>query len=519
MAETPRPSLQFGGVEFGLQRHPEARVADSGAPFRLLVLGNFSGRTAAQRAEQPGQFPAPRLVDRDNFDDVLAGMNVQLQDVLVGSDGTPFTLRFRELDDFEPDRLFEQLDLFATLRQTRRQLQKTSTFKEAAERVRYWLGDAAPQAQPPAPAPSAPAPTPDIDAKSALEEALSATQEAAPETLSTGMIDVDKLISDVVKPYVLEKADPQQAELTACVDELTAELMRSLLHHPSFQTVEAAWRSLYLLIKRLETGSQLKVSLVDVDKSQLISSLTSASDLTSSRLYQMLVEETVHTPGGQPWTLIVGNYEFDATEDDALLAGCLANMAAAAGAPFLAGANPRLFGCESLPEHTEPREWRDLMMPDARQAWDAVRGLRVASSFGLVAPRFLLRRPYGPDSSPIESFAFEELPAGDHQGYLWGNGAMACGYLLAATFVERGWKMGSAALQDIESLPLHIYREAGESCTTPCAEALLTDRAIDAIREAGIMPLASLKDQDRVRLMSFRSIAADGTPLTGRWQW
>ena len=46
---------------------------------------------------------------------------------------------------------------------------------------------------------------------------------------------------------------------------------------------------------------------------------------------------------------------------------------------------------------------------------------------GLALPRFLLRLPYGKDSSPVEEFDFEEMPVGsDHDGNLWGNPAIAC---------------------------------------------------------------------------------------------
>ena len=40
---------------------------------------------------------------------------------------------------------------------------------------------------------------------------------------------------------------------------------------------------------------------------------------------------------------------------------------------------------------------------------------------------------------------------------------------------------------DIDNLPLHVYREAGETRIKPCAEALLTERAIGKIMNSGFM--------------------------------
>jgi hypothetical protein len=51
----------------------------------------------------------------------------------------------------------------------------------------------------------------------------------------------------------------------------------------------------------------------------------------------------------------------------------------------------------------------------------------------------------------------------------------------------------------------------------PCGETLLTERAAGRILDRGIMPLASLKAQDRVRLIRLQSVARPFAPLAGRW--
>ena len=68
-------------------------------------------------------------------------------------------------------------------------------------------------------------------------------------------------MQQIVQPYVVAGTDPQQPELVALVDEATGAHMRAILHHPQFQTVEAAWRAVYFLVRRLET--ELGVRLFD----------------------------------------------------------------------------------------------------------------------------------------------------------------------------------------------------------------------------------------------------------------
>lgn len=94
-------------------------------PFVVGVLGDFSGK--------PEQ-PLPRLkdrkfveVDRDNFDQVLAGMKPRLAlrvDNKLADDESKMRveLRFESLEDFEPDKVAQQVEPLRKLVEARRHL-------------------------------------------------------------------------------------------------------------------------------------------------------------------------------------------------------------------------------------------------------------------------------------------------------------------------------------------------------------------------------------------------------------
>jgi type VI secretion system protein ImpC len=303
------------------------------------------------------------------------------------------------------------------------------------------------------------------------------------------------------------------------VDQVTADQMRAVLHHPAFQALESAWRGVHLLTRRLDTDEGLKLYLLDVTKEELAADLAGAQDLRGSGAYQVLVEQTVGTPGAAPWALLVGAYTFGPTAEDALLLARLGLLARAAGAPFLAGADPRLFGCASPAATPGPDDWEVPFDAEAKELWAALRATPQAAWLGLAAPRFLLRQPYGEGSNPAEAFAFEELPGGGpHEGYLWGNPAFACALLLGEAFNRAGWGLRPEMFLEIDSLPAHVYEEGGESQLKPCAEVVLTQRAAARILESGVMPLLSVRGSDKVRLGRFQSLAEPPAPLAGRWQ-
>jgi type VI secretion system protein ImpC len=300
--------------------------------------------------------------------------------------------------------------------------------------------------------------------------------------------------------------------------------MKSILHHPQFQALESAWRALDFLVNRLETGTELKLYLLDISFDEFRADLRSDEDLRNAGLYKLLVEDTVGTPGAQPWALLAANYVFDFSGGDPGLVERLSLLAEQARAPFVAGATSHLLGCESLFETPDPDDWRDSLSPQIEEWWKSVCALPSAAYVGFGLPRFLIRLPYGKKTEPTEEFEFEEIVdhgndafarRSKHESYLWANPAFAIAFLLGKGFSESGWDFRPSDNMEIESLPMHIFQRDGEAEIKPCAEVLLTLRAAEKIIDRGLMPLLSMKDSDTVRLGMFQAIT--GSRLAGPW--
>ena len=457
-----RSSLASVQLDVG-EEPDELPRPDPDLPFRILVAGNFSGGA--------GRLRKAVAVDRDNFDQVMALLTPELRLELAGA---AVPIRFREVDDFHPDALFDRLAPFAALRDLRRRLSDRATYAEAVAEI-----------APPAAAPASP--VPDLSGADLLRDMMGEPPAAAAPAPARS--DWDHMLHSLVAPYAEPKPDRRQAEWVAQTDAAITGQMRALLHHPDFQEMEAAWRGLFFLIRRLETSESLKVFVLDMPQEQLLS----AEGLATLR--RIAAEETTGTPGGTPWSVIAGLYEFAPEHETALLQ--IAAIARRAGAPFLAGVAPQVMSLSASLRRS----------PDAR--W-----------IGLVLPRFLLRLPYGQATESTERFDFEEMPSlPEHQCYLWGNPSIACACLLGEAFTNSGWEMRPGEVNDIGGLPVHVYKTAdGDSEMKPCAEVLLTEEAALLLLGRGFMPLASIKDSDRVRLVRFQSIAEPTARLAGRWE-
>ena len=414
-----------------------------GAPARLpklpsasLILGDFSGR--ANRGISEAETISKRravLVDRDNFDDVLSRTGAEIQ--LAIGDGS-LHLHFSELEEFHPDRIFQHLEAFGKLRDLRGRLQDPSTFQQAADelglRARRSVSETRKTDTSPSVAPSATR----LASGSLLDEMIEQTESrVAQDRYSRKPDEVREFAQRVAAEHMVSTPDARQPEILSVIDRGIGALMRAVLHNRDFQALEAIWRAIFLLVRQLETGSQLKLYLIDISKDELAADLKSAADLRDTGMYRLLVEQSVETAGAEPWAIIMGNYSFGSGSEDAEVLSRMARIAHRARAPFIAEADARLLGCSSLASSPHPREWK--VPQELARGWADLRRQPEAASVGLALPRFLLRLPYGKNTVPLESFDFEEFPEPPvHEDYLWGNPALR-GCSAACPVFQRGW--------------------------------------------------------------------------------
>lgn len=489
-------------VNFGNLTVTSSPLKAATGKFRIAILGDFSARANSGELAT-GDALAKRKairVDADNLEDVFGRFQVTLR-LPLAADGGTVEIPVANLDELHPDELYGNVELFSELASLRKRLKTSSTFAAAAKEVQSWKSAVADDDS-----------TPRGKARGATipHGKLSdfARLVGQPTSGDAGEAAVADLLKQIVGPYVVPSKDPQQDKLIAAVDQALSDAMRRVLHHPDFQTLESLWRSVDLLVRRLECDESLQIVLIDVTAEEIAADLSQAEDLTESGLYKLLVEQPSLDASQGAFAAILGAYVFEQTPPHCELLGRLARIAVLAKAPFIAGVS------NDCLVKRKPEEVHPLM----KQAWDDLRALPEAAYLGLVAPRFLLRWPYGKKTEPITPFAFEEFtPQSGVSGMLWGNGAILAGLLLGATFQAQGlkaMKLGSA--MSVTDMPYYFYTDKdGDQIALPCTDRLLSEALCQYVSNQGIMPLVSFKGRAEVRLASFQSLA--GKPLLGPW--
>ncbi len=493
----PKLEISSGAGTTVAPKRP-SKVRDSaGESFCIGLIGDFSARSGRALVGPLAQ-RCPIPVDIDTFDEVLAGLSVRLRLPAYNRPGEVIEVPLENIEQFHPDEIIRHVEPLKKLWALRSALLKPASAATASAELRTFLqfaysGGSASSGQGDAALES------DSDTISRLF-ARPPSGPAANKGKSAPTNPAEAFVRGLVSTSGPQVRDPRQTgELDALELELTRQL-RAILNHPEFQSLEAAWLGVQLLVRDFGADQNVKLFLIDASKEELITDLDGHPRGKTSGLAKLLAQ--------QRWDLLLGDLVIGTEVADIELLAKLAKVAVSANAVLIAGAKPELAGCESFARQPDPSDWNISMLPDAAKAWKGLRHSPEAEQVGLALPRFLLRQPYGQRSDPIESFPFEEMATSiPHESYLWGNAAFACGHMIATAVSMSGGADNGLAGGELSGLPLHSFAYEGEKAVKPCAEAWLTERAAALLEKRGFAALLSVRGQDAVRVTRFVSIA------------
>jgi len=296
----------------------------------------------------------------------------------------------------------------------------------------------------------------------------------------------------------------------AQIDHLISLQLNEVMHAPEFQKLEGSWRGLRYLIGQSETSDKLKIKVLNVSKKELLRDLQRAPEFDQSALFKKVYEEEFGVFGGSPFGALVGDYEFGKSGQDIELLEKVAQVAAAAHAPFLSAASHEMFNLDSYTSLDAPRDMSRVFDTTEYAKWKGFRQSDDSRYVGLTCPRILIRLPYGKDTVPVEDFNYEEKVDGtDHSKYVWANSAWALGARLTSAFAQHGWCACIRGVESgglVEGLPVHNFQTGEGDVAMKCpTEVPITDRREKELADLGFIPLVHCKGTDYAAFFSVQS--------------
>lgn len=325
------------------------------------------------------------------------------------------------------------------------------------------------------------------------------SDSSADERIARAMSVFLDMVQDASKP--IDRLDKTLLDFhIGMLDRKISCQLDAVMHTREFQALEARWRGLKFLVDRTDFRRNARVELLDVSKDALVRDFEDTPEVIQSGLYRHAYIEEYDTPGGQPISSMISDYEFENSPPDIALLRNISKVAAAAHMPFIGAVGPKFFGKETMDEVAAIQDIGNYFDRAEYIKWKSFRDTDDARYIGLTMPRVLGRLPYGPDTTPVRAFNYEEAVKGpDHNRYLWMNASFAFGANMVRSFVNNGWCVqirGPQAGGKVEDLPVHLYDlGTGWQPKIP-TEVLIPETREFEFANLGFIPLSFYKNHD-----------------------
>lgn len=356
--------------------------------------------------------------------------------------------------------------------------------------------------------------TTEFDSNGWLDSALGRMNRSGDDkTRAQGIKALDAFIQEASKGQVVgtDVETNIKVWIRAIDDKLTAQL-NEVLHNAAFQKIESTWRGLEYLVKNTNTGNHLEIRVMNVTKDELKKDFDKMVEFDQSTLFKKVYDEEYGTLGGNPFGMLVGDYEFNVSHgQEVKLLSNISNVAAASHAPFVSAVSPLAFNMDRFSQLSDPRDLSTIFnAPNSYVEWKAFRESEDSRYAALTMPRVLGREVYGAKFKPVAEFNFEENVDGtNHDKYLWMNAAWAYATRITDAYNQHGWMARTRGVEGggkVEGLPVHTFPTDDGDIAMKCpSEIAVTNRRELELEKLGFLSLVHAKGTNFAAFMSATS--------------
>lgn len=342
---------------------------------------------------------------------------------------------------------------------------------------------------------------------SLLEQAISASKQtershaeellkALTEQALKGTVTWDRNLTQSIKEAVKK------------IDAVIEKQVREIVHVEPFLKLEGTWRGVRHLVEKAMNDPNQKVKLLNANKNEVYKDLSKSLEFDQTELFKKVYESEFGTAGGEPYGVLVGDYEFTNSPNDIEFLTRIAEVAAASFCPFVSSVSEEFFGFNQWEDLSNPKDLAKITDSMEYGKWRAFRDTEASRFVTLTMPRVLARAPYTRKNYRNEDLSFSEVELDqkglakplDHKQFCWMNAAYILVGKMEESFAEYGWCTairGAEAGGKITGLPTYEFKtdegDADFKCPT---EVGITDRREAELSRMGFLPLCHYKNTD-----------------------
>ena len=150
-----------------------------------------------------------------------------------------------------------------------------------------------------------------------LDQVITATRPQSEQEAGRAKDYFRQFLNQVVKPgqVISKDVEANVKHWVAQIDKVLTVQLNEIIHHPDFQKLESTWRGAPLGFAD-RNGRKPQDSRPQRQQARSVQGSRKSSRIRPKRVFKKIYEEEYGQLGGQPYGMLVGDYEFSRSPED-----------------------------------------------------------------------------------------------------------------------------------------------------------------------------------------------------------
>lgn len=238
--------------------------------------------------------------------------------------------------------------------------------------------------------------------------------------------------------------------LIANIDRVIEEQLHAILRQTALQQLRASWAGLHYLSQQANNKKNMIIKLLDINWQSLRRDLNRSANIEQSQLFDKIAEHEFGIAGGQPFSLLIGDYYLDLhpvsnrqSIQDLTTLQAMAEIAANSFSVFITATKATIFGVDNFQQLVNQTAIHVDLPAYQYQRWQRLRQSEASRFLGLVLPKMRLDSYYQKHINLQRQYYHSPIT-------IWTNSAYAYASVFMQSFSDSGWFLDALGIPEAQ---------------------------------------------------------------------